>query len=367
VVVVAKRQVEVTTFRGEGAYSDSRRPDQVMFIDSVEEDLARRDFTINAIAIEPLRRTVVDPMHGRQDLESHLIRAVGDPMERLREDGLRAMRAVRFAAVLEFAVEGATLAAIPRSLASFRRVSGERVRDELLKLLAARAPSIGIGPMGETGLLDEVLPELALERHAGQAQARAIAACDAAPPDPLLRLASLLHVALADRPGGGASAGGHKNDPAASALGERVAGRLRLATDEKRRLVRLLDRHRFSLRPRDEGDLRRLARWIGPDDLEDVIALRRAIIATAPRRGAGELQRLERLGRRLSEVLASQPPLEVSQLAVDGRAIMQHLGIPPGPEVGRILQALLERVLDVPELNKERRLLQLAEEMRSGS
>jgi len=126
-----KQHVEVTTYRGEGAYSDGRRPDEVVFVRSLDEDLKRRDFTMNAIAYDPLGDALADPYGGQKDLAARLIRAVGDPLERFREDGLRAMRAVRFAAQLQFALDPPTEAAIPKTLEVFRKVSAERIRDEL--------------------------------------------------------------------------------------------------------------------------------------------------------------------------------------------------------------------------------------------
>src|SRR5262249_33493984 len=147
--------------RGEGAYSDARRPDHVVFGVSLEEDLARRDFTMNAIAYEPLAGVLVDPFGGRADIAARLIRAVGDASARFLEDGLRVMRAIRVAATLGFALDAATEAAIAGALGSLARVSAERIRDELLKLLAAPTPSIGLEIAERTGVLRTILPELA--------------------------------------------------------------------------------------------------------------------------------------------------------------------------------------------------------------
>jgi tRNA nucleotidyltransferase (CCA-adding enzyme) len=147
----APRHVEVTTFRGEGEYLDGRRPSVVHFSATLEEDLARRDFTMNAIAYDPIAGVVTDPFGGQKDLAAKLVRAVGDPIERFREDGLRPMRAVRQATQLGFTIDPPTQAAIPATLASFRKVSAERIRDELFKLLAAQRPARGIELMRETG------------------------------------------------------------------------------------------------------------------------------------------------------------------------------------------------------------------------
>ncbi|HTX74093.1 MAG TPA: polynucleotide adenylyltransferase, partial [Rectinemataceae bacterium] len=151
-------ELEVTTFRTEAGYADGRHPDKVEFASSIEADLSRRDFTINAIAYDLLTRRLVDPHEGREDLGRRLIRAVGDPLERFGEDGLRPLRALRFAAQLGFRVEAATLAAIRPSIGRFRMVSPERVRDELSKMLLSPRPSIGLRLLEETGLLGEISP-----------------------------------------------------------------------------------------------------------------------------------------------------------------------------------------------------------------
>ena len=155
-----RRPVEVTTFRGEGEYLDGRRPVSVTYVDTLEEDLSRRDFTMNAVAFDPLDGRLSDPFDGQGDLARRLIRAVGDPLVRFREDGLRPLRAVRQAAQLEFEVDPPTREAIPPTLEVFRKVSAERIRDELFKMLGARQPSRGLELMRQTGLLGEVIPEL---------------------------------------------------------------------------------------------------------------------------------------------------------------------------------------------------------------
>ena len=139
-----RRSVEVTTFRGEGAYLDGRRPSSVTYVSTLDEDLSRRDFTMNAIALDPLAAALTDPFGGQADLARKLIRAVGDPVARFREDGLRPMRAVRQAAQLGFDIEAATLAAIEPTLDVFRMVSAERVRDEMLKMLCRRAAAVRV-------------------------------------------------------------------------------------------------------------------------------------------------------------------------------------------------------------------------------
>ncbi|MCA9701737.1 MAG: tRNA cytidylyltransferase, partial [Myxococcales bacterium] len=182
-----RHAVELTTFRGEGDYHDGRRPSEVRFLRDLTEDLARRDLTINAFAWDPVNGVLTDAFGGLEDLRTGLIRAVGDPATRFAEDGLRTMRAVRFAATMGFSLAPETQAAIAGALEVFSKVSRERVRVELVKLLAASRPSLGLLPMAATGLWDRVLAPLG-----EPARAEAIAAVDRLPARPMLRLARLL-------------------------------------------------------------------------------------------------------------------------------------------------------------------------------
>lgn len=376
VVLPGHLQVEVTTYRGEGAYSDGRRPDSVTFVGSLEEDLQRRDLTINAIAVDPRAERVVDPIGGRADLARRVVRAVGDPRERFAEDGLRCMRAVRFAAVLEFAMDPDTAAAIKTSMGSFRKVSRERVRDELLKLLAARRPSLGLELMESSGLLEEVLPELAAGRgvhqnrfHGEDVYEHSLRACDEARGDPILRLAVLLHdvgkpgtTAPHEKREGENTFHGHHE--VGARICEQICDRLRLSREQSERICRLVRHHNFPLEGWTDAGLRRFVRRVGRESLDDLFTLRRADLAG--RDGPDQRPGLEALRERIDALLRQEPPLEPRELAVDGRALMRRLGIPPGPAVGQILRALMERVLDDPDLNSEEQLLALADEIAAG-
>ncbi|MET0401627.1 MAG: [cytidine(C)-cytidine(C)-adenosine (A)]-adding enzyme, partial [Cystobacter sp.] len=189
-VLMGEKRIEVTTFRSEGEYQDGRRPSTVTFERDITKDLSRRDFTINAMAWDPVGREFVDPFGGQEDLGRELIRCVGSAAERFSEDGLRPLRAVRFAAVLDFALEPATQEAIPPTLPVFQKVALERVREEFVKLLLSRRAVFGLELLGDTGLLDVFLPELA--RAEADAARRAREAAAAAPAEVELRLAALL-------------------------------------------------------------------------------------------------------------------------------------------------------------------------------
>lgn len=372
-VLLPGRQVEVTTYRGEGAYSDGRHPDSVTFVRTLEEDLQRRDLTVNAMAVDPLQQELVDPMGGASDLKRGVIRGVGDPMARFGEDGLRPLRAVRFAATLGFTVEDDTREAIARSIDSFRKVSWERIRDELLKMLGAPRPSVGVELMRQTGLLAEVLPELLAAEgvsqnryHAEDVYAHALAACDATQGDAILRLAALLHdvgkpqVAQPHAKREGEQTF-YQHARASVALCEEICRRLKLSGEQTARVCHLVANHDFPLEGWSAAGLRRLLRRVGVEHLDDLFALRTGDLLG--REGPDQLPLLEALRARIDEVVRAAPPLATSDLAVDGRGLMQHLGIQPGPAVGRILRALLERVLEDPSLNTEEQLLALAREL----
>lgn len=372
------RQVEVTTFRGEGAYSDGRHPDRVTFITELDRDLARRDFTINAMALDPARRQLVDPTGGLRDLEACLIRAVGDPEARFAEDGLRPMRAVRFAAVLEFDVEPATLAAMARHGApGVARVSMERVREELLRLLEAPRPSIGLRLMVRCGLMQAVLPEVA--RLEGVVQNRyhredvlehTLRVCDTAPRDPLLRLAALLHdvgkpTTAAPHPERAGEYRFHGHDREGARLVDAIVRRLRLSGRERRRVTHLVAHHNIPLSGWSDAGLRRLIRRVEAEHLDDLLALREADLRGRDSELGPEepLAQLAVLRRRLERIADSGAALTIRDLAVDGRRVMARLGIRPGPRVGQILRQLLERVLEDPSLNDEPTLEAMIDEL----
>jgi len=376
VVTERGRNVEVTTYRGEGAYSDGRRPDQVFFVGSIDEDLARRDFTINALAYEPAAALLRDPWHGEADLSARVIRAVGDPIARFREDGLRTMRAVRLAAQLEFSIEPHTLAAIPPAIEVFRKVSAERVRDELYKLLSADKPSVGLRLMLETGLLAEVLPELLEGR--GVAQNRfhrydvlehTLRTVDETPArDPVVRLSALLHDVAKPRtaeprPEAPGENTFYRHEIIGADVADAVCRRLKLPNRDRERVCLLVAQHMFFYQPEwSDGTVLRFLRRVGPENVPDLFALR---VGDVHARGMGEdpERELGELRRRIEEAMARQAALKVSDLAISGTDVMAALGCPPGPVVGDVLRALLERVTDDPALNTRAALLALVPEV----
>ncbi len=336
--------VEVTTFRGEGAYSDARRPDHVVFGVPLVEDLARRDLVVNAIAYDPANDELIDPFGGRGDLAAKRLRAVGDPVARFTEDGLRVMRAVRFAAKLEFALDPATEAGIAAALPSLAKVSRERVSDELRKLLAAREPSRGLVVAVRTGIIATILPELAIvdalawaARVDRNAEATRLAALFA----PLARAelddVSVRHVdrAVVARVAAIAKALKFSNaeaDAAAMLVGAAHASRWEPWNPaEARRLLAELD-----------AKLRAFAIdfWA-----TDVAAPSSALVPEARR------------------VLATHEPLAIGDLAIGGKDLLDEVHVRPGRVVGQILALLLVRVLEDPTHNSRDTLLAAAKQL----
>ena len=364
----ARASIEVTTFRGEGAYSDGRRPDSVEFVSDLVEDLRRRDFTINAIALHPIDGRLADPFEGRRDLEVRILRAVGDAVARFGEDGLRVMRAVRFAAQLDFALEPATEAAIPGALDILRKVSAERVRDELLKLLAASRPSAGLRLMATSGILGVVLPELVEgiglhqnRYHSYDVWEHTVRAVDATPAvegDDLaiVRLGALLHDVAKPRTAAPKEGSPTENsffghDLVGADMSELICRRLKLSTRDRERVVALVRHHMFWYTPEWTGaTVRRFIGRVGLDVLPSLFALRAGDVRS---RGKDEDPGVEidELKKRIDDEVASARALKIADLAIGGTDVMRILDVKPGRIIGDVLKALLERVLEEPALN----------------
>ncbi|HEX5465255.1 MAG TPA: HD domain-containing protein [Candidatus Limnocylindrales bacterium] len=355
--------VEVTTFRRDHTYGDHRRPDQVTFGHSLEEDLARRDFTINAIAWgRPAtggEAHWADPWQGREDLQRHLIRAVGEPAKRFDEDALRLLRAVRLAATLGFEIQPHTFAALQASAGLIGYVSRERVGLEFGRLLTAKPPSRGLRLLEAGGLLAARFPLLAAQRglaqdkiHGDDLWAHSLrtldAATDMAPHDPTLRLAALLHDVGKPSTLHDGHFPGHDEEGArlATAFLEDLAfPRAEIV------VVAALVRHHMFGYTADWSDaaVRRFMRRVGPDLLPRLLLLRRADdLGSGVSPAAGSVDELE---VRVAAELERHVPLGLADLAVDGHDLMTALGRPPGPWLGRLLDRLLDSVVADPRRN----------------
>lgn len=366
---------EVTTFRRD--VETFGRHATVRFADTIEEDLARRDFTINAIAWAPLTNVLFDPFEGRTDLRDGVLRTVGTAADRFAEDYLRVLRALRFAGNFDLRIDDETWAALEGAVDGMDLLSAERIREELLKVLSKQArPSVTLRLYERSRALARLFPELqALVGLSSPAPSgatvapdlwdRTLAAVDALPASrPLLRLAALLHAAgypparTRDLRGGYRYTG-HETFGARTA--EDLLRRLRCSNAEITLVTSLVARQ-SDLFPPDAPDagVRRWLMHVPPELVRDFFRLRIALWRAEPVPG-GDRDLVERW-RHAHHVLMAKPVLSVAGLEIDG-AELQRLGIPPGPEYGRILRTLLDRVVEEPALNTRDGLLSLVREV----
>lgn len=357
--------VEITTYRTEHGYEDNRHPTKVEWGKTIEEDLQRRDFTINAIALrltsfaqgKPSNYELVDPFGGQKDIEHKILRAVGDPKLRFKEDALRLMRAIRFAATHSFEIERNTWGELILHVPLIQEISKERVRDELLKILATEYPYDGVMLLKNSGLLAYILPEL-LE-GVGVSQVRpgrhhtsdvfthnlmSLKHCPAT--SPIVRFATLLHdvgkprVAAADEQG---LVIFHNHEIVGASIAFEISNRLHFSKKERGKVVKLIRWHMFTVDEHTtDAAVRRFIRRVGVENILDIVDLR-----IGDRLGSGtqtaESWRLKLFKKRVEEQL--QPaPFSVDDLAIDGNDIMKKLNIKPGPKVGELLQKLFEEI-----------------------
>ena len=401
------RPYEITTYRTEHGYSDSRRPDKVKWGKSLEEDLKRRDFTINAMALavgeteerknrgtkkqkhksqitsapvgtgqtnhksltENVRVDLIDLYDGRKDLENKLIRAVGNANERFSEDALRMMRAVRIATELSFTIEEKTLSAIQKNKKLIHKIAGERVRDELLKILASANPYYGMEVFRKSGLMDEILPEMedtfgveqkSPGRHhiwdVGTHSLNSLKHVAEINSDPTTRLATFIHDAGKAKtykklPTGVITFYNHEVVSGRIALA--IAKRLRFSNSQKEKLYKLVRYHQFTVNENQtDSAIRRFIRKVSIELIPDMLDLR-----MGDRLGGGAAEtswRLEEFKKRLIEV--QKQPFSVTDLKISGHDVMKTLNIKPGPKVGEVLEKLYDEVVE-KKLPNERNIL----------
>lgn len=365
-VIMDRIPYEVTTFRVDGEYTDHRHPDSVLFVDRVDEDLARRDFTVNAMAYSD-ETGIVDLYGGRKDLEEGLIRCVGEPEKRFGEDALRILRALRFASAYDFTIEEKTAQAIHELYPTLNRVAAERIRTELLKLLCGKACGRILREYTDVfcGIIPELKPTVGFEQnnphHLYDVWEHTVRAIENVEPDPLLRLTMLLHdtgkpltMTLDEK--GVSHYYGH---PAKSAaIAEKVAGRLRLDRSTAETLVILVEAHDIELRTDRKILLRRLRKF-GKENLQRLFLIHRADrIATGTRDRDEKEADTAKLQSSLEMLLDENPCYSLKDLAINGRDLTS-LGM-KGPEVGRMLDSLLDKVIDGKIPNEHNALIQEA-------
>jgi putative nucleotidyltransferase with HDIG domain len=372
-------QMEITSYRTEADYSDGRRPDAVRYAATIQEDLSRRDFCMNAIALRLPDGEMVDPFGGEADIRSGIIRCVGNPEERFSEDGLRPLRALRFAAQLGFEIDELTLQAIPLSLRVSALVSAERIREEIDKILMSEFPSRAFRLMEQTGLLQLFLPELAACRgveqkglHRFDVLDHSLLACDYAAREQAggksceLILAALFHdigKPLVRKPAENGSDDAHwtfyRHEEESARLCRKILERLRYPNIVVKTASHLVEQHMFRYDDSwTDAAVRRFIVRIGEDSLENIFRLCRAdaYAITARQPGAEFLLPLK---KRVDRILNERGVFSLKDLAVTGNDLIE-IGIKPGKTMGIILGELLETALDDPAQNNREKLLEIA-------
>lgn len=375
---------DITTYRSETGYSDKRRPDSVEWGKTIEEDLKRRDFTINSLAlrlksseeskklkVDSYEVEVVDPYGGLEDIKKKVIRAVGVPIERFNEDALRIMRAIRLAAQLGFVIETETLVALKATVSNLRDISWERIGAEVMKLMGTDHAADGIVLMANTGILEIVLPELIACRGVGQGGhhqhdvythlIESLRGCSS--PDPVVRLATLLHdidkptVAKAE---GVRGVTFHNHEVVGARTAKRIAERLKLPKKDQDKIFTLVRWHMFHYDPKmTDAAIRRFIRRVGVENIHDMIALR-----IGDRIGSGSKTtswRLTELQKRIGEQLYE--PLSLKDMVVDGSDVMRILNIKPSRKIGEVLNTLFEEIIDDSSRNNKEYLEKRIEEL----
>ena len=366
---------EVTTLRGEGTYSDGRRPDNVVFVGDIDQDLARRDFTVNAIAYDPVDGHVVDPFGGLTDMKHKVLRAVGNPSKRFQEDGLRILRGARFVATLGFELEEDTEAAFGGALDTFRKVSPERVREEWLKAMKANAPSRAFEVMRRTGILEVTYPEL-LEQvgceqnqwHAYDVWNHTMRVLDESEGDPIERVAALLHDVAKPRTRAKSDKTNdwtfYHHEKVGADMADRWLRDYRFSNSERDQITGLIRHHLICYSSEwTDAAVRRFIKRVGSDNVDPLLRLGEADALGKGRNVEEELAALRELRGRIDKAIEEGGALTTGDLAIGGNEVISLLDGGAGPAVGKILRALLERVIDDPSLNTLDKLMPLAEEL----
>lgn len=380
-------EIEVTTFRIEQGYSDGRHPDKVAFASDIEEDLSRRDFTMNAIAVSLKDGSIVDPFNGKADIKNKVIRSVGNPLERFNEDGLRPIRAIRFASQLGFEIETNTLQAISNEkvLQKTSTISIERFRDELVKLLKSPKPSVGLKLLESTNIMKLFLPELLEGRNCIQNDVRGyhvfdvldhnFYSCDGAPVHKVnVRLAALLHdigkpaskvVRVTDE---GEIYNFFSHEKYSETIARKLLTKLRFSNNEINNVCHLIENHMFHYEESwSDAAIRRFIVRVKPENIEDLIDLRLADMygkynMPIQIKESNACDLLIQLQDRIKKIQEENSAFTLKSLAVSGKDLME-IGIPSGRLIGKILDSLLETVLDDPKQNSKDVLLNIAKNL----
>ncbi len=374
------KEIEITTFRTEEKYTDKRHPDKVSWAETIEQDLARRDFTVNAIAfglkseIQNSKFILIDPFNGQKDLKDKVIRAVGKPNERFQEDALRLMRAVRFATTLDFEIEKKTFSAIKKNAGLLEFISKERIRDELLKIIMAKKAADGIELLREIGLLRHIIPELLEGYKVGQNKhhiydvyEHSICSLDFGAKqgfNKFVRIAALLHDVGKPRSkeGEGQDSTFYNHEIIGAKMSAQLLERLKFSKKDLEKIVKLVRFHLFyyNVDEVQESSVRRLLLRLGPENLKELVEVRMCdrIGSGCPKALPYKLRHFQYVAERVA-----LDPIDVLKLKIGGQEIMEILKIKPGPKIGKILNILLGEVLEQPKDNTKQCLKKRVKEL----
>ncbi|MFC1700812.1 CCA tRNA nucleotidyltransferase [Patescibacteria group bacterium] len=367
------KEIEITTFRSEEGYSDKRHPDKITFATTLKEDLSRRDFTINAMAINNNCK-IIDPFKGQNDLAKKIIKTAGNPEERFNEDALRMLRAVRFATELNFEIEKNTFKAIQKNSGWLQAIAKERIRDEFIKIIMADKPDKGIELLKQSNLLKYIVPEL--EKGIGVGQNKhhiytiyehCVLSLKFAAEKKFnldVRLSALLHdiAKPQTKRGKGYDSTFYNHDIVGAKFAANILQRLKFPKKTIKRIVLLIRNHMFvyAVEEVSEAGVRRILRRVGLENIPDLLNLR-----VADRLGSGVPKAVPYKLRHLQYIIekVSKDPISVKMLKINGDNLMKLLKIKPNPKIGLILNSLLAKILENPKLNTKKDLEKLAKEL----
>lgn len=359
-------EVEITTYRAEGKYTDKRHPDEVRFAETLEQDLSRRDFTINSLALELLNNSfkIIDIFDGQKDLKNKILRSVGKADERFSEDALRMMRAVRFATTLDFEIEKETYKAIKNNSELIKNISQERIRDELIKIIMSERAAEGIELLRKLDILKYIIPEIEEGYEVGQNKHHIYSCYEhslksleyAAKKNfnKYVRIAALLHDVAKPRvkQGEGSDSTFYNHEVVGARMTKKILERLKFSKKDIDKLTKLVRYHLFYYNVDEVGEnsVRRLVRQAGTENMEELLQLRMAdrIGSGVPKAEPYKLRHLKYIIEKVS-----QDPISAKMLKLKGDEVMKILNLTPGPKIGQVLDILLDYVLEDPKNNKK--------------
>lgn len=370
-VVIDKEHFELTTYRTEEKYINNRKPEKVNFVTNIDEDLSRRDFTINAFAYND-KVGLLDFFNGKSDLENKVIRCVGDADTRFQEDALRMLRAIRFSCQLDFNIEDNTFNAIKRNHKLINNISKERIRDELSKILLSQKPSKGIEALNNSNLLKEILPEVcnlvdfypACTNHNKNVFKHTLKVIDNIDSNDLnLKLSALLHdigkftTLTKDETNGFLYFPNHNID--SFNMSKDILTRLRF--DNKTiNTVLILVKYHMCFTCKDypsRKDIKKILNGVGIENIFSLLELQKADILSIPN-PEEFINKLENIKNEITEIIDNKEPISIKDLAINGNTLIEELKIKPGKEIGLIMNTLLELVLENPTLNTKKNLVE---------